>query len=411
VCAPVFEEKDNMQFNRPRRQFTLLMLAALALPAWADEHAGHGMHHDTSLGTSAAIDQQGRVWVARTEAAAGKQGAWVVLQMSADAGKTWSAPVRAQQAPEAIEAAGESAPKLAFGDKGQLYITYTHPLGKPYTGEIRFIRSVDGGKTFAPPVTVHSNRDLITHRFDSLLVDRSGNVYVTWVDKRDAEAARARKQKYAGAGIYYAVSNDGGASFKGDYKLSDHSCECCRISLTLDPSGAPVAMWRAVYGANVRDHAIGKLDPAGHTAPSTRATFDNWHIDACPHHGPALAFSPDGARHQVWFDVAGEQGGVFYASAPASGKLGHPVRLGNDQAEHGDVAVDGAHIALVWKQFDGKATTIQLRQSLDAGKTWQEKTLAETQGNSDHPHLLRASNGILLVWRTQDEGIRTIPVI
>jgi hypothetical protein len=398
-----------MGLNQTRRAFGMLMLAALAAPALADEHAGHGMHHQTSLGTSVAVDPQGRLWIARTEAQ-GTQAAVVVLQVSADAGKTWSAPVRAQQSAEAIEAAGESAPKLAFGDKGQLYITYTHALAKPYTGEIRFIRSVDGGKSFAPPVTVHANRDLITHRFDSLLVDRSGRVYVAWVDKRDAEAARARKQKYAGAAVYYAVSSDGGASFKGDYKLSDHSCECCRIALTLDPAGAPVAMWRAVYGANVRDHATATLDPAGHPSSAIRATFDNWHIDACPHHGPALAFSPDGTRHQVWFDVAGDQGGVFYASTPASRKLSPPVRLGNDQAEHADVAVDGAHVAVVWKQFDGKATTIQLRQSRDAGKTWQEKALAETQGNSDHPHLARAPGNILLVWRTQDEGVRTIPV-
>jgi hypothetical protein len=385
----------------------MLMLAALVAPAWAE---GHGMRHETSLGTSAAVDPQGRLWVARTEAAEGRQGAYVVLQMSADAGKTWSAPVRAQQAPEAIEAAGESAPKLAFGDKGQIYITYTHPLGKPYTGEIRLLRSPDGGKTFAPPVTVHTNRDLITHRFDSLLVDRSGRVVVAWIDKRDFEAARARKQPYAGAAVYYAVSNDGGASFKGDYKLADHSCECCRIALTLDAAGTPTAMWRAVYGANVRDHAVAKVDLSGAPVTPTRATFDNWHIDACPHHGPALAFAQDGTRHQVWFDVAGDQGGVFYASAPASGQLGRPVRLGSDQAEHADVAVDGAHIAIVWKQFDGKATTIQLRQSPDAGKTWQEKTLADTQGKSDHPHLVRAPSGILLVWRTQDEGIRTIPV-
>ncbi len=385
---------------------------ALALLAGSGAALAQGHHHpgrDASLGTSAAVDPQGRLWIARTEPAS--QGAYVVLQSTTDMGKTWSAPQRVQQEPETIEAAGESAPKIAFGPAGQVYVSYTHPLGKPYTGAIRFARSLDGGKSFSAPATVHADRAIATHRFDSLIVDRSGRVYVSWIDKRDAEAARARKQPYAGAAVYYAGSDDAGASFKGDYKLADHSCECCRIALALDPAGTPVALYRAVYGKNVRDHAIAPLSADGKPAEPVRATFDDWHIDACPHHGPGLAFAADGTRHQVWFDVTRAQGGVFYASAPPSGKPGKPVRLGSDQAEHADVAVDGAHIAIVWKQFDGEATAILLRHSADGGRTWQEKTLARTAANSDHPHLLRTPSGIVLVWRTQDEGVRVLPAI
>jgi hypothetical protein len=373
------------------------------------------MRHEQGLGTSAAFDGQGRLWIARTEAAAapgaGKGGSYVVLQVSSDMGKNLSAPRRVLSTPEAIEAAGESRPKIAFGNKGQVYLTWTHALGKPYTGEIRFARSVDGGEHFSPPVTVHQDRSLITHRFDSLIVDKTGRVYVAWVDKRDAENAKARKEPYPGAAIYYAVSDDGGNSFKGDFKLSDHSCECCRIALALDPTGAPVALWRAVFDTDVRDHAIARLSANGSVPQVSRATFDNWHIAACPHHGPSLAFADDGTRHQVWFDVKGDTGGVFYASASPAGKLAEPVRLGSDQAEHGDVAVQGTNVAVAWKQFDGNATAIMLRLSTDSGKTWREKTLASTEGNSDHPHLLAASTGIVLVWRTQDQGVRTIPII
>jgi hypothetical protein len=402
--------------NNLRRKLTWSLLAACAAasgvaPAQEHEHH-HAMQKETSLGTSAAFDAQGRLWTARTEPAGQQgQGSFVVLQVSGDMGKTWSAPKRVQQAPETIEAAGESRPKLAFGSKGQVYVTYTHPLGKPYSGEVRFARSTDGGQTFSQPVTVHKNRDLITHRFDSLIVDRDGRLYVAWIDKRDAEAAKARKQAYAGAAVYYAVSDDGGASFKGDYKLSDHSCECCRISLALDPAGTPVALWRAVFDENIRDHAIARLSADGAPAHMERATFDDWHIDACPHHGPALAFAPDGTRHQVWFDLKGDDGGVFYASATPAGKLGTPIRLGSDQAEHADVAVSGANVALAWKQFDGTATAIMLKLSTDGGKHWREQAVAHTAGNSDHPHLLRAPAGIVLVWRTQDQGVLTIPVI
>lgn len=407
--------------NNLRRQLILGLVGwgAIARTGWPQTgHSGHHeMHQAQGLGTSVALDPQGRMWIACTEAAempaaTGQlPGAFVVLQMSSDSGRSWTAPRRVQRVPEPIEAAGESRPKLAFGRGGEVYVTYTRPLAKPYTGEIRFVRSVDGGQTFAAPITVHKDRALITHRFDSLIVDRKGRLYVAWIDKRDALAAKARGEQYPGAAVYYAVSDDGGKSFKDDFKLADHSCECCRIALALDPDGQPVAMWRAVFGADVRDHAIGRLTADGTPVKPTRATFDNWHIDACPHHGPALAYAPDGTRHQVWFDVVGDDGGVFYASVPPGGRLGTPLRLGTEQAEHGDVAVLGKRVAVVWKQFDGKSTSLLARTTSDAGKTWNEDCVAQTSGDSDEPHLVTASGGIVLLWRTKDEGARILQLV
>lgn len=182
--------------------------------------------------------------------------------------------MRVQRQPEPVSAEGKNRPKIAFGGKDDIYITYTMPLAKPYTGEIRFVCSTDGGKTFSAPLTVHANRDLITHRFESLIVDHEGCIYVAWIDKRDLEAAAAHKRKYAGAALYYAVSEDGGVSFGGDYKIADHFCECCRIALALNPQGHPVAMWRHVFEPNVRDHALAELTPDGKPAP--RSTTGIW---------------------------------------------------------------------------------------------------------------------------------------
>jgi hypothetical protein len=123
-----------------------------------------------------------------------------------------------------------------------------------------------------------------------------------------------------------------------------------------------------------------------------------------------LAYAPDGTRHQVWFDAVGDQGGAFYASVPPGGRITRPLRLGSDQAEHADVAVQGRLAAVVWKQFDGKSTSIMARLSTDAGETWRESKLADTSGSSDHPHLLATPAGILLLWNTQDDGIRTLPL-
>jgi len=360
------------------------------------------------LGTAALFDAQGSLWIVKKETEGSEQ--FLVLQKSADNGASWSAPKRIMRDPEAIAAEGENRPKLAFGPKGEIYITYTRPLAKPYAGEIRLIRSLDGGATFQSPVTVHANRDLITHRFDALAVDAQGRITVAWIDKRDVEAARGKKQSYTGAALYYAVSDDQGASFRGDFKVADHSCECCRIALAFAPGAKLMALWRHVFAPNIRDHALVQLSPDGVVAAPQRASFDDWRVDACPHQGPALAYAADGTRHQTWFTVKGDEGGLYYASAAPGAAMTAPVKLGIDQADHAAIAVDGKTVVLAWRQFDGKATAIAGKVSLDGGQTWRERELARTALASDHPQLLKARSGLVLVWRTQAEGVRVLPV-
>ncbi|HVL75583.1 MAG TPA: sialidase family protein [Noviherbaspirillum sp.] len=396
-----------------RRRIAAFALGVLTLPAFAhDGHAGKGAAQSRpprpELASSAAFDAQGRLWVAYKLNEAGRQ--FVAVQSSDDLGNTWSAAQRAQQEPEPVSADGENRPKIAFGPGGDMYLSYTKPLSKPYTGDIRFVRSQDGGRSFTAPVTVHANRDLITHRFDSLIVDREGRVYVTWIDKRDLHAAEGRKQAYRGAAVYYAVSTDRGASFNGDFKIADHSCECCRIALALDEQGRVAAMWRHVFAPNARDHAWAVLGPEGRTGEVQRASFDDWRVDACPHHGPGLAFGRDGTRHQVWFNVKDGEGGVFYASVDRNGVLGAPTRLGSGQVAHADVAVLERRVVLAWRQFDGKASSVVARVSHDEGRTWQETEVARTAGASDQPRLVAGAGRIVLVWRTEREGfvVRTL---
>src|SRR5690606_23570859 len=136
---------------------------------------------------------------------------------------------------------GENRPKIAFGPRDEIYVSWTSPSSEKFTGDIRFTRSLDGGKSWSAPAVVHRDRQLITHRFESMLVDGAGRIWVAWIDKRDLGKAEAAGQEYAGAAIYYAYSDDRGATWRGDYKLADHSCECCRIALALDAKGRAVA--------------------------------------------------------------------------------------------------------------------------------------------------------------------------
>lgn len=395
----------------PRRRSLLLAaaagLAGLASPAGA-QHAGHGAAAKRAeLGFSAASAPDGKLWV--LSKAAGPDGPALTLRSSIDEGRSWLG-AQTVRTGEAVAASGESRPKIAIGRAGELYIAYTKPVARPHIGDIRFMRSLDGGVSFSAPVTVHANRDVTTHSFESMIVAGDGRIYIAWVDGRDADAARARGERYAGSAIYYAVSSDGGASFRGDYKVADHSCECCRIGLALDARGTPVAFWRHIFAPNIRDHALSSLSPSGSVSAPARATFDDWRIDACPHHGPALAFGADGTRHQVWFSGDERNGGVRYAAATGDKQVKTPGAIGSAQAAHADLALRGERIAIVWKEADAQATAIMARLSMDGGKTWRQTEAARTAGDSSKPYLVAAPSGMLLAWNTAEEGMRIVPL-
>jgi hypothetical protein len=346
-----------------------------------------------AFGTSAAVDNAGRLWVAYAQPA-GSAGQ-VVLQRSDDSGASWQPPIRVNSVTEPVAADGENRPKLAFGPGNEIYVTWTSPTSPQFTGDIRFARSLDGGKTWSAPAVVHHDRQLITHRFESLQVDAKGRLWVAWVDKRNVKAA-----------IYYAYSDDRGTTWSQDTKLADSSCECCRIALATDAQGRVAALWRHIFEPNERDHAFAYL--GAQQAQVERATNDRWRIDACPHHGPSLAFGSDGTRHAVWFNQVDGQGRAFYGQLTQRGPNG--VQQLPNGATHADVAAVGSTVAVAWKRFDGSATRIESQISNDAGRTFVAGPWLQTTGDSDQPRLVRSGQRILLVWRTA-EGIAVRDVI
>lgn len=393
-----------------RRRAALAVLGcALALAADA-QHAGHSAathgHHSAAspqrsarpqLGASAAFDAHGRLW------AAYREGGHVMVSRSQDLGRTWSAAQAVNARPEAIAAEGDSRPKLAIGPSGDVHVTWTQPLARPFTGFVRYARSTDGGGSFAEPVTVHTDRREITHRFDAIAVDREGRVFIAWIDKRDREGAPG----YRGAAVYFAVSDDGGATFRGDYRVAHHSCECCRLALAPLADGGVAALWRHVFEPNVRDHAWTRLRADGTVDEVRRATFDDWRLGACPHHGPSIAQDAAGALHAVWFTGAPGGEGIFYGRLGPQGVEGR-TRVGGDAAEHADIAVAGRQVAIAWKEFDGQRSTLRAMRSDDAGATWREQQLASSDGPTDQPKVLVHDGRFVAFWNTRDEPLRVV---
>lgn len=393
------------------RLWWAVLLMCLTQAQAQPSHTGKAPKARVQLASGVAFAPDGRLWLAGLD----HENRLFVQSATVAGGSVagplrWSAPKRLDTGTDAIAADGENRPKLVFGPNGWVVISYTQPLAKPYTGMIRMLRSSDGGQTFSTPFTVHADRQPITHRFESTAFDAQGVLHTVWIDKRDMERAPrvGKKINYAGAAVYRNESRDGGATFGPDLKLADHSCECCRIALAPGPDGGLRALWRHVFEPNVRDHAFAALLGDGE-GPLVRATFDDWRIEACPHHGPGLARAGDEGFHAVWFGVR-KQGGegvaaVRYARLRADGspRLETLRSLPDEGAEHADVLADGQRVAVVWRSMDGARSTLRAWLSTDGGQTFRMTVLATVTGDNDQPRLAQAGARMVAVWRNATE--------
>lgn len=401
-CSPGWAQHANLPHQAP---------AAVALVAAPTASANKPMMRPArpELGTSVAFAPDGALWLVGLNA----EKQLFVQSAPALAGALaprWGPPRVLDTAGEVISADGENRPKLAFGPKGTVVISYTQPRAKPYTGWIRMLRSVDGGQSFSAPFTVHADRQEVTHRFDAIAFDAQGVLHTVWIDKRDLEHApkAGKKSSYRGAAIYRNESRDGGASFGPDIKVADHSCECCRIALAVGADGVMRALWRHVFEPNVRDHGLAVLAP-GHEGSVVRATFDDWRIDGCPHHGPGLTLAADGGFHAVWFGIrkegAEDVAAVRYArlNPDGSARSETVLALPDEGAEHADVLAAGARVAVVWRSVEGARSTLKAWLSSDSGQTFRLVVLGQVNGDNDHPRLAQSGERMVAVWRNTKE--------
>jgi hypothetical protein len=335
-------------------------------------------------------------------------GGRVMVARSTDGGATLAAPVAINPAPEAIDDAGEARPVVAV-DGPRVFVAYALRQDKAYSGRLMLARSLDGGRSFEPARAIAD--DPTSQRFAAMGIS-GGRLTLAWIDKRGLAAAKRKGEAYFGAALTVAWSDDGGRTFAHQAIAEHHSCECCRVAMTFDAQGRPLLMWRHIFAPNVRDHALIAFTDRDHAGPLVRVAEDDWRIDACPHHGPALAVAADGSVSAAWYTAGNRRQGLFLARSVEGGKaFAAPRPIGNadNGPSHPQLLAEGTRLWLAWKEFDGDRSTVMMQSSADNGQTWTTPTIAaETKDASDHPLLISDGKRPLLSWLSRAEGWRLI---
>jgi hypothetical protein len=350
------------------------------------------------------IAPNGTLWLAW--AAAGR----VSVAHSRDLGRTFEPPAVVDPEPQRLDSGPDARPKIAVDASGLVTVAYAIFKDSAFNGQVLYSRSTDGGETFSPPIPITADHE--SQRLETIAFDPKGNLFAAWLDKRNRRPARERSESYIGAGLAFAWSKNGGASFSDARIAKDNTCECCRLGVAFTGPGRPVVLFRNVFGGTVRDHAITTFSDPNTPGPIYRVSVDDWAIDVCPHAGPSLAVGNDGTYHAAWFTNGTVRQGLFYARSVDGGRsFSQPMPGGRiDRSPSRPFVLAGPHsVWLAWKEFDGEQSTVDVMTSRDDGKTWTApRIVARTSDASDHPQLVTDGRSVFLSWMTHADGYQVI---
>lgn len=398
--------------------FPVKAIAIIAFALWQSAAFGQMNHQHAS---EAACDETLLRCASKVTPAFGPDGtlwlAWMAggqisVASSKDAGRSFSPPVQVTKEHLNLDWGPDARPKIVVDRNGSIALAFSVFRDKAFNGQVLTTRSTDGGASFAALRPITSSNE--SQRFEALALDADGSVFAAWLDKRNRLPALERGQKYDGAGLFFASSTDGGATYSESRLAQDNTCECCRLGLAFAGPGRPVVVFRNIFEGGVRDHAIVTFSNPATPGEVHRVSRDDWQIAACPHHGPSLSISASGTYHVAWYTNGKVRKGLFYARSRDGGTtFSEPVAIGRpDRNPTRPYVIAGAReAAMVWKEFDGERTTVNLMTSHDDGATWSTpKAIASTTDTSDHPLLVSDGRRSYLSWMTKADGYRIQPI-
>lgn len=322
---------------------------------------------------------------------------------STDNGATFSKPSRVNSEGSVEFRMGERGPKLAVGSDGTVHVVWADFWAPGVQTHVRYARSRDDGKTFAPPTKVST-----TNGIDgvTLAADGSGDVLVFW------HVAKPPQQEIPQATwLHVSRSGDNGATFgpEGRVEIANHSglaCSMCMMRARIGADGEVLLIFRSAE-KNVRDFYLLKGPKRDNKLTAVRVNTDNWELKTCPMCGPELTLGPDGrllcafmSRHKVYWSLADRRAAGFQLHVPTPAAE-------NDEIYPTAVANRRGEVLFVWQvgpmSTTGKATVKWAVYSLDGKFTGRQGILGTTTSGTKATAFVGQDDNFYVVTQAANE--------
>ncbi|MFP6662801.1 MAG: sialidase family protein [Deltaproteobacteria bacterium] len=378
----------------------LLVLLAAGLPGCtrSDSRLGPVLRLNQAAGDSAAhswpdytdIAARGEDVLAVWMAPKGASNSDIVVRRSEDGGRSWSGEVRPNR-PDFADTISVSPRIIRFPASDSLLLVWQsrrNRIGKKF---VVVRRSADGGRHFAPAVTLNSQ----PQAFLPIAASRgAGEVVIAWTDER-----RVSRDIFANR------SMDGGRSWLAqDVLLSANlAADAGEPALALGAAAESVLVWeeRAVRGR-------GKTGPPHLLGVRSGDRGKTWSAPAPvqpepPRRSPLWPkLVESGGRYSlVWATAlagAVTEGQLFLAQSTDAGRSWSAAQtiFAGEEAPFYRIQSDGERVYLVWHGGPRADIGIYFQASDDGGATWRTPwtTLLRLDTSPPDENALRPALGI-----------------
>ena len=305
-------------------------------------------------------------------------GVMFLLLLSAAAyGVTWSSDERL------TNNAGASFDSQIAVDGQNIYVVWTDSTSG--IGEIYFKKSADGGATW------NKNKRLINnagYSYGPAIAVDGQNIYVVWPDDTPGNAE-----------IYFKTSDDGGATWTTDKRLTNNAGFSGHPAIAVDGQNIYV-VWDDDTPGNSEVY-FKQSDDGGATWTTNRRLTNNAGYSALP----TIAVNGQNI-YVVWFDDTPGNGEIYFRKSGDGGATWtKSVRFTNNPgyAENPIIAVDGQNVYVVW--LDDTPADIYFKKSGDGGATWTaNRRLTNNAGASYNPKIAVNGQSLYVVWYDDTPG-------
>ncbi|MCI0398186.1 MAG: exo-alpha-sialidase [Chloroflexi bacterium] len=308
-------------------------------------------------------------------------------------------PVLINPGKPAFTAPAEVPGVIAYPD-GRVGVTWLELLGHE-ASIIWYAESADGGQMFGNPVQVNDQTQ--GHQSLPRIVAGENNLLVAWLNR---------------AGLFRAISQDGGESFLPTELLDEEVCNCCRPELVVAGNRVILTYRNVERDENdreIRDIYVATSEDGGQTFQEPLRVSDApWYLNSCPSSGPVIA-THDDTVYVAFMDGRNDDGSqtradIYLATSTDGGQSFSPnVRVNPAAAGFHSLAAlavgpDGA-LHVTWQAIEDNRQKIYYATSNDDGLTFsQPQVIVENgddsgRGRPNHPTVYVDQAGrVYLMW-------------
>jgi hypothetical protein len=196
---------------------------------------------------------------------------------SADGGRTFSAPIRVNSTPGAAIATGTvRGGQIAVGRTGRVHVAWngSRAVG-PASTPMFYTRLNSDHTAFVPERNVMHG----AYNIDgggAVAADRNGRVYVVWHANATGEREEGKRR------VWVARSDDDGRTFEPERAVFDEptgACGCCGLGAFADRRGGMYVLFRSAFDVMNRDmYLLTSRDLGAHFSGRR---IDRWDVGAC----------------------------------------------------------------------------------------------------------------------------------